>query len=511
MFGKISNLAALSLFAIASTAGAVDVTVNSTQPETAGANYQTIKAALTYVSGQPAPRTVRVTGGGPYVEAGGLAINFSVTVKGDGFRPVVATEQTAGQPHTSLNGNGVSIFTTAASGGPITVRLENLVIIPSTTNTPSGTASKGIRTNNNATGLTADVMNVELVDVLVTSNNGSNQPVTTDGLSQASMTGATPFGDDGVFISGLANLSTTGTIVSNIYGVAANTNDGIVFNPDVAGYKFNAGPGTVVSYMNRIGIQVARNGSIVDMAGTATNPVLLKGNWITNTVKNPALALFNTDSGVPANGTSLKYVVFQANNATGVAAAPSAAGVAALTADHVAFDSNQEAALYISQTRNNPWTFTNTTFVNNALRTTGSAFPQIMSIGGASSTGTLTFTNSVIAGNGSDGNTTTGANLIEITVATAPVSFVNCSIPTVGPYKVGNGIFRLANSAPVPTQTNVINSDPKIQNVGGTVTAPGYLAVQGGQNDNAGTGGSDLSGYGPYTGPPAGISEWNQF
>lgn len=510
-FGNMHRLAAAGLIGLASSAHAVDVTVNSTQPEVAGTNYQSINAALSYVASQAAPRTVRITGGGPYEE--NMAINFSVTVKGDGYRPIIAAPQTAGLQHSSLNGNGVSIYTNAESGGPITVRLENFILIPSTTNGPTGSSGRAIRANNNnqAGNLTADEMNIELVDLLITSNNGLNAPVTQDGLSQADLSGATVFGDDGIHITGNTNLTMTGTIVSNIYG-SANSNDGIVFFPDGPGYTLTLGPGCVISYMNRMGIQVTTDGSIVRLNGSAENPIVLKGNYSsTYATKNPALMMFQSKAGNSDYDVQLSYVVFQSNNATGLGA--SASDIPKLTADHVAFDSNQEAAIITTNTRNEPWTFTNSTFVNNGLRTTGSAYPQVMLIAentvGASS-GALTFTDCVIAGNGAAGNSGNGANLIHVAAPNVLVSFVNCGIPTGGSHAVGTGIFKLANSAPTPTQTSVINADPHLQSVNGIIDAD-YLTVQSAAYGNAGSGGSDLSGYGAFTGTVSSVSDWSLY
>src|SRR5690606_19368248 len=101
-----------------------------------------------------------------------------------GYRPIIAAPPTV-HPAASMSGRGIGICTTADFTGDLNVRLENFVLIPAV----GQTLTRGIYSNNNNSGqgLTVENMNIEIVDVLVTGNNGSDQPISTDGLSQADL------------------------------------------------------------------------------------------------------------------------------------------------------------------------------------------------------------------------------------------------------------------------------------------------------------------------------------
>jgi len=507
-FCRMSLVGGLLLTAACSYA--VDVVVNSTQPEVAGVSYQTINGALNYVKTQAEPRTVRITGGGPYQES--PLINFSVTLKGDNYKPILTVPGTTGAPNTNLNGFGISLFTTSDFPGSQKMRLENMTIIPKV----GASVTRAIRTNNNATSLSTDPFSVELVDILVTANNGSNLPVSTDGLTTVSLAGATNFTDDGIFCAGIVDVACTGTIVTHLQG-SSTSPDGLVFFPDEAGHRLHIGPGCVFSYMKRLGIQLAADGSDVTIEGSTTQPVVLKGNFINNTgVRNPALAMFLDNENNPAVFQSVKNTVFIENNSTVIGgwSVDPGQSASAFTVDHCAFVGNGECAINYAANSDQPFTLKNSTIVKTGgfVTAAGQVEPVLQfaeSTVGAS-TGVASITDSIIAGNGTDGNTTTGANLIAISTTAKPITFSNSALVASGPYKLGTGIFKLSPTALPPVQTNVKSQDPQFALVSSAFTNSNFLDVAQVAYDNAGTAGSDLSGYGDYVGGSS-VNNWSLY
>ena len=98
---------AAGVVCLASWAFAVDVTVNSTQPEVAGSNYQTIGAALTYVKAQAEPRIVRITA--TYPEASSFCVS-------NGGQPVRSSYNSTPSEYTSLRVSTSRLPNPACSG-----------------------------------------------------------------------------------------------------------------------------------------------------------------------------------------------------------------------------------------------------------------------------------------------------------------------------------------------------------------------------------------------------------
>lgn len=492
---------AAAVFAAGTAQGAVDVVVNSTQPEVAGSSYQTINGALAYAKTQTEPRVVRITGGGPYLE--NLSINFSVTVKGDNYKPVVVAKKLTGQPNAGLNDNAVAFYTSSEFPGNQSFRLENITILPDPTDAPL----RAIRSNNNGAGLSADRMTVDLDRVLITANNGSNAPVSTDGLSKANLTGATIFRDDPTYFSGFVNVNILNTVITNCYGNAANA-DGIIWIPDDATGKLTIGPGTVISYINRLAIQVATTGAAVDIIGTPENPVIIKGNYGNWTTKNPAIAFFNNGGTTPITA-NLKYVVFMENNAASLGSALATTTGPGLVGDHLAFVNNKDTAISIGSRNSNPWTFTNVTVVNSPeVGATASPAVLISEPAAGTVTGAISFTDSIIAGNGTAG-TAAGANMVRINTTAAPITFTNSAVVTAGPYALDAAKYSLNTGALAPVENGVISADPQFKLVGSNFSSPDFLDVQAAAYATAGTGNQPLHGYGDYI--ASSVSDWSVY
>jgi hypothetical protein len=344
--------------------------------------------------------------------------------------------------------------------------------------------------------------------------------VTLDGITTSADNSAA-FRDDGIFFTGLVDAYTTRVISSCNWNPATptNSNDGLVSFPDVAGHVMWIGPGCVFSYNNRIGLQLATDGTLASINGTAAEPVVVKGNLWTYAIQNPALGFWFDDNADTSVKLPVSYLVVAENQFIGIQTNFADAGgqqTPALQANHVASVSNYGTGFAIATETAAPQnhTFTNTTLVHNGL---WPGSPQLMNPAGTG-TGTISFTNSIIAGKGVAGNTSTGENLIQVDNTTLGVSFTNCGFPASGTYAVASagtgpgGKYDLDSGAPAPAETAPVTADPSLQNVSSTnYGGANYLAVAAGAYAAAGTGGSNLSGYGPYTGPAAGVGEWSLY
>ena len=119
---KIASLIILFMF-MSSALFAQTVTVNSA----GGADHTTVPAALDAVAANAAtPDIVNIVGGGPYDEV--ITITSPVTLKGDGYRPVLTVKSNSASPSTPPDGLAVD------TSGEVT--LENLIILPSLTDAP---------------------------------------------------------------------------------------------------------------------------------------------------------------------------------------------------------------------------------------------------------------------------------------------------------------------------------------------------------------------------------------
>ncbi len=495
-------LLSATIILAASLAGAQTVTVNSA----GGADHTTINAALAAVVANPAtPDVINIVGGGPYIE--NLVISTSVTIQGSSYRPVIVTTPTSGTASTTLDNRGIAITTLPSNPVDITVHLENMVLIPSTTTAPA----RAIYSNNNATGLSANIMTIELVDLLVTGNNGSNVPVTTTGLSLGTVAGSTFYGDDLVMFQGIANVTMDGCIVSHALGAAASP-DGVIFFPDQDGNTITISD-TIISYTGRVGLQIAGDGSRVRINGTASNPVILKSNNVGGAggsvptaggnQLNGALAMFQDTSvsgGAPiaANDYVVSYLVIADSEAAGIATgfADDTDGLAQLTADHIAIVGSQGTGINIADTMLLPWVITDSTVVNNGLRSPGAPAISISTGTALNINAAITLTDCVIAGNGG-ADSTNGVNTIYINdEPTATVTLNQVATVTSGPYAMSAN-YLLAGASVAPTVNGGTTADPLFWAIS-PVTDPKFLDVGAAAYAGIGSASSDLSGYGLY-------------
>ncbi len=456
----------IAFMVIVSFACAQTVTVNDTQPQS-GSNYTTISGAYSAVTADAStPDIINITGGGPYIEATGVPIQTSVTIQGLNYRPVIVAGKTAGLA-SSVNDSGVAIFI-PTGGANIEVVLKNLSIIPQMGNVPL----RGIRSNTNATGLdpTATI-GLILDDILITGNNGSNTPLSTDGMTYVAIGSGTTFRDDHMNLAGNYSYCTITKLISTNQHGGLNSPDGMIWVPDNGQELVMYGP-CVFSYMDRVGIQIAADSTVVKMFGTATTPIWILGNGYLST-GNGALALFSDDNGDSARAYELHYVYVVNNNQEGVIGmfADEADSLPGITFDHCIFAGNVRNGLYPADEMKRTWNFTNCTFYGNGTSTletsvNGPIRLTVANVG--TGTGSVTISDSVIAGSGIAGSSTTVNNLIDFSTPAVNLSITNCALVTTGSYFLATatdaGINR-STTAGTLTLTNNIFADPSFQSV----------------------------------------------
>ena len=520
MFGIFMLLASVSF--------AVTVTVNSTQPEVAGSNYQTIGAALTYIKALAEPRIVNITGGGPYSEATGIEIDYSVTIQGLSYKPLLICGPTATAGVNAANlGNGIYIFVLAAAPADthIAVVLKNFILIPDKTNTP---VNHGIRSNTDSAGLsTTATMDITIQDVVVTANNGSDQPVTTDGFTPSTApAGIRSFGQGGtgrgVYLSGhINNLELSGVIVSWSYC------DGCCITPDdyTGRTLYNAniiGPGCVFSYNGRNGIYVNSDGTPDTFNGTAEKPIWIYknraasigfGNW------QGALGIWHDDNARPEAIITMNYVNIVDNDEIGIHTGytGSNASLSKLNASHCFICNNNGPAIFLSgelpDTSTTPnglseflkdWTFTNCTIANNKHQSTaetgGRTITGPLSVADSAfavpPTGKFIFNDCILAGKGSADSA--GDNTINVQKDNLPaLQFSYSGIVLSGPYTLGGTGFNLISGCPAPVQNNVINNNPEFVQTDNPFSSD-YYGVNSYYYKGKGSGGTNLSGAGKF-------------
>ncbi len=517
---RLSILTLVAIF-IASMSFAVDVTVNSTQSEVPGSNYQTIGAALTYVKGQAEPRIVRITGGGPYTEAAGIEIDFSVELYGDGYKPLIICGPTDTPGVSSSNkSNGIYIFvlSTAPADTHIDVTLKNFILIPDKTSPPS---SHGIRANTDSTGLSVTAtMSITLENLVVTANDDADQPVTTDGFTPDTAPGDIKrFGGRGIYLSGhLNDLTLTGGIISSW-----STIDGCVLTPDNYSGRtlFNTvtvGPGCVFSYNGRNGLYVYSDGTPVDFNGTAENPIWIYKNTDPGVWGNHqgALGVWNDDENRPECIVNLNYVYIVANYEIGIHTGytDSDASLPKLNANHCFICNNDGAAIYVSGELAGggggvseflrDWTFTNCTIANNGLvpeaptRDITGPLSIVDTAFTVTPTGKMIFNDCVLAGKGSAASA--GDNTFNVQKDNFPALEFNYSaIVLNGPKKLSGNGFNLIAGAPSPVESDVINIDPIFVDANDPFSA-NFYAVDSSLYGGKGSGDTNLSGAGKYLG-----------
>ncbi|RJP26455.1 MAG: hypothetical protein C4527_14930 [Candidatus Omnitrophota bacterium] len=240
-----------------------------------GADYTSITAALNAVAANAEePNIITIIGGGPYEES--LVIGVPITIRGASItdRPILAI-----RANESLSGRESDGIVNSA---PVDLTFENLIVIPSLNNPPRDDAFD-IRPISDSDNFSVTVRNV-----LITANNGVNQPLSVDGRELMDFAGSTPFGDDGFQILAQFSGIPNGTINALIEDVVVThiDQDGDVNSLGTGNDSFIIGGENVmvtfrnvyVSYGDRFGFQLL-SGLTANLAGTPFAPIVVDGGF----------------------------------------------------------------------------------------------------------------------------------------------------------------------------------------------------------------------------------------
>lgn len=202
---------------------------------------------------------------------GQVVLDEDLTIQGYGVTAIVALQ---------MNSSAASPFNDCGFcwRQSTNLTLKNIIFIPSLTNTPT---DDGVYFRQ-PTSAVNPVINIE--NVVITSNNGSNAPVTTTGLDNPDLTGATGFGDDALYVvsrteGGSITMNATDLVISSYNTEDGGNHDGIIMfmsgtTNDIVNCFVNLGPGCVISNCNRFGIQNPYGGYL-NIQGSKEKPVII--------------------------------------------------------------------------------------------------------------------------------------------------------------------------------------------------------------------------------------------
>ncbi len=410
-------------------------------------DFNSIQLAINSCLSNPdLPDVINILDDGPYYEALDIGTSgFDLTIQGNsGSRPVVVVSATNANGGAFGASNRAFDLRVDAS----TTMIKDLVIIPDVADPPA----KGISIY---PWSTLSNYYVTLDNVVITANDGSDGPVTMDGLTLVS--DATTFTDD---VIDLASSSNPGHVVLNKVICSKATlgaNDGLrVLMDGVSGSRasVDVGPGCVFSYIPEYGIYFGTSNYLsASISGTSTSPVIVTNNgkwgiWDYNNVGNSAITTLNWV--IVANNTDIGYRISGTSNPANIS-------------------------------------MTNCTFANNGKS----------AIDASPGTGPITITasNVIIAGNGNfDGLTTNNINIGAHTLNAS-----NSAVVLTGTYSldtntdadgvVGSGTY---------TPTAVTNANPYFASL--DPANANFLSVQNDTYQTAGPGGTPLTGAGKFIG-----------
>ncbi len=452
---------------------------------TTGATYTSLNAAILAVGANAAqPDVITILDEGPFLES-----RVIVNAGTSGLDDLTIQAAPGVRPRIVINNTGASANSAVYLRKSGNVIVRDLIIMP-TTNFTSETfeasvGQAGIEIDDDSAVPTS----VTLQNVLITSNNGSNQPVASlDGLTSPTFTSTTvSFRDEGI-----QALSAATNAARNVYmydvvvsGVAGDQgSDGIRgFIDGSPGSEWVIGPGCVVSYNNHneatITSSTARaafqpggtNGIDVRIEGTQDKPVLfinnnLNGIFVTNTT--------NISEGL----SSVEWLIVANNAGTGFA----------------------------SVDTNSPVTFTNVTFANNQ--------DGVLLAPDEPDAIQYTFNNVIASGNGSATDPENNINLVAYgTLIGFGSTFTanNSAIVLAGPYTLNNvdygadGINSDTNWTVV--KNSVIATDPQFVSL--NPTSSEFAVVGNAAYGTAGPGGQPLVGGGKFL--TSSVSDWQLF
>ncbi len=438
--------------------------------------FTTVQAAVASFAGDSdiAPNVITIMDSAVYNEV--ITLDVPVTLQGTpGMRPVLATQANAAGRGGS-SGLVVNLPAPITSG---TVVLRNLTVIPSQLAIPQSAAISVV--NNNVYLL--------MEDVLVSGNNGSDGPISSDGLTVvAQPTGVTfrHFRDDGLVFGDSDGSQFEGdgvevvlrdTLITNLRGTGGteNTCTGIIMNnnttTDTAIAKFRSlriEDGCVLSGMNGRGLWQAAIGDFeIDAPNrkalfirNSQMGILLSASSPNVRAIRGGIFAYNSYQGVYENSNfgprcTIENSIMTRNNFMNIRVSNAATGPMLIKNSTVAFDpitvAYQSILLDVG---------TDITFQDCILAGDGQSNTTYNRITNSSGTITLDHTAIVIAG----------------PAAYRVPTFTRLDYVTGSPVRFGDPVFKDTTNPGSPDFF--------------AVTAPAYAT--------AGTGGAPLSGGGAY-------------
>lgn len=467
---KTTSLLSVAVLAAAmvSTAGAQTRTVAAT-----GADHTTIADALAWFatgSNDTAdPNVINITDAGIYDEA--ISITRPMTLQGTGSsRPVIAARPGPTQVSGDTGGADGLVITLATAGNVV---LKDLIIIPSRN---AAIADDLLRSGG------AVETNITLDNVLLAPNNGSDAPVSVDGLTAVSLTGATVNGDDGAFLTATATstIILRNTVITHFQNPSTG-DDGLVLS---AAALVHIQEGCTFSYNGRLGIQA--NGAAFRIDPAAGRRVAVIGNqgfagiWFAGggaterTIRN-AVILNNGGDGIEIQNHNnpvftLSDSIIAGNTGDGIQISSTAGTVSPATTPAINIDKVTIAG--------------NTAAPINLIAAPGS---------GTAAVASAAITNSIIIGGGAP-----ASSIIHNNTGAVSVSFSAVRNSTTN----GTGAANV-------TLASVISDDPGFTATTGDPFAAAFYQVNTAAYGGAGTSNSPLAGGSNYAGPiPSSAKTW---
>ncbi|MBI1388873.1 MAG: hypothetical protein GC154_10545 [bacterium] len=447
-----------------------------------GADATTINGALDMIRAAPeVDNEVLITGGGPYEEV--IIIDVPVAIRGADSenRPTIIIVQNDTVAGRELDG--------IVNSAGVDITLENLIFIPSLSAWPTDDGFDFMPLTD------ADDFSITVKNCLVTANDGTDKPVTLDGLTYEEnkmLSGAVSIQDDGFQIlsvfggrpNGKIHATLDGLVVSHIAfdGVpdSSSGQDCFILGGDNLTVTMK---NTVASYGERFGFQLLQNVT-VNMEGTPDAPIIAKGmgssgvlcfsgfhDWnYVQCLENPLGVRIDLDTN-QAHSINHLLVTGASDLGLGYFYAPAEGLVRDFSVKNATFYNCAEAL---------------------ALR---------LGAGVAGDALQLSVSDIVVAGEGGDDTFFVPAVGVDETPA-ASVTISNSAVVTDGPNAVLPGDF-----LDVLTMTDIINADPMF--VSTDPTSSDFLKVSSDAYASAGTDGSMLAGYyGMDDSPTSSVNLW---
>jgi len=451
----------LAAFVLCATASAQTVVVDASNGSPNGTTtFNTLHDAVASFAsgtgtnaGNPAANVINVAPGTPVVDKVNadvehpttpMTILGDLTIQGDGGLAIMA-----GQPLE--NGEQVIRVTDTPTNPPLrpsfawrqpgTLTLKNIAFIPTD---PIMRGLVAIKAPNSSDD---PVVNVE--NCVFTANNGSNQPVTTTGKDDPNLTDpgviALAAGGDALFaLSVPARGDLTVNVTNSVFASFAlphATSDGIIsfLNGTAGDYIssfLNVNEGCVFANSGR-GIQNPYGG-IVNVAGTAVNPVVFRN-------MTGASVIFNySDAAIQPTACNVNFARFYNNNGIAVAELLSRAFINNISNTVIAESPNADGiniqangALPPNGEATNTITIDNVTIHNAGVGGT----PGAIYIAAANNRN-VNITNSTFTGPGKNGIVNNSAGIVNVSESTLSLNGPNALLAATA----GSGTVNLDTS-----------------------------------------------------------------